>query len=106
MSKRGRFYLGVLFCAVCALAVPRVCDATGVPIGGFLPQVGLALTNEYKDDLDTNAAYSNAPGGTLLGQGGTAHYDVALMDTGAALSLLTAQSHIDFNLNGAYSGNP
>jgi hypothetical protein len=28
------------------------------------------------------------------------------MDTGAALSLLTAQSHIDFNMNGAYSGNP
>jgi hypothetical protein len=106
MIKRRRFFCDLTTVAVCALSWASIVQATGVPIGGFLPQVGIALTNEYKDDLDTNAAYSAAPGGTLLGQGGTAHYDVALMDTGAALSLLTAQSHIDFNMNGAYSGNP
>ena len=39
-----------------------VSSATGVPIGGFLPQVGIALTNEYKDDLDTNAAYQHRAG--------------------------------------------
>src|SRR6188768_4129191 len=104
MTIRGRLYFATfLFC--CALLAAVSAQATGVPIGGFLPQVGIALTNEYKDDLDTNAAYSAAPGGTLLGLGGTAHYDIALMDSGAALSLLTAQSHIDFNMNGAYSGN-
>ena len=106
MTKWRQLSCNLITVAVCALLCASNAHATGVPIGGFSPQVGIALTNEYKDDLDTNAAYSNAPGGLLLGQGGTAHYDVALMDTGAALSLLTAQSHIDFNMNGAYSGNP
>lgn len=106
MMQRYRRVWGAVLLSVCALAAARQVAATGIPIGGFLPQVGIALTNEYKDDLDTNAAYSAAPGGTLLGVGGVAHYDVALMDTGAALSLLTAQSHLDFNLNGPYSGNP
>src|SRR6476646_225769 len=106
MTKWRQLSCNLITVAVCALLCASIAEATGVPIGGFLPQVGIALTNEYKDDLDTNAAYSNAPGGLLLGQGGTAHYDVALMDTGAALSLLTAQSHIDFNMNGAYSQNP
>jgi hypothetical protein len=106
MTKPRQLSCNLITVAVCALLCASNAHATGVPIGGFTPQVGIALTNEYKDDLDTNAAYSNAPGGLLLGQGGTAHYDVALMDTGAALSLLTAQSHIDFNMNGAYSGNP
>ena len=106
MKKRGRYYFGFTAAVFCAVLAAASAHATGVPIGGFLPQVGIALTNQYKDDLDTYAAYSAAPGGTLLGLGGTPHYDVALMDTGAALSLLTAQSHIDFNLSGAYSGNP
>src|SRR3954453_17625388 len=99
MTKRRQLSCNLITVTVCALVFASIAQATGVPIGGFLPQVGIALTNEYKDDLDTNAAYSAAPGGTLLGVGGTAHYDVALMDTGAALSLLTAQSHLDFNLN-------
>src|SRR4051812_16326620 len=106
MTKRRQLSCNLITVTVCALLCASNAQATGVPIGGFLPQVGIALTNEYKDDLDTNAAYSNAPGGTLLGQGSTAHYDTALMDTGAALSLLTAQSHIAFNMNGPYSGNP
>ena len=100
-----RPYLGTVLAFACALFASRLLRATGVPIGGFLPQVGIALTNEYKDDLDTNAAYSPAPGGTLLGVGGTAHYDIALMDTGAALSLITEQSHLAFNLNAPYSDN-
>ena len=35
-----------------------------------------------------------------------AHYDLALLDTGAALSLLTAQSHFDFKMDGPYPGEP
>src|SRR4029079_3467842 len=100
MTKGGRFYFGVLFAAVCALADPGTCHATGIPIGGFLPQVGIALTNDVKDDGDTSAYANAAPSGILLGQGGTAHYDVALMDTGAALSVLTTQAHFDFKMDG------
>ena len=106
MTKRRRFYFGVTIAAACALFSTSNADATGVPIGGFLPTVGIALTNEFKDDLDTNAAPSAAPGGILLGQGGIAHYDVALLDSGAALSLLTAQAHFDFKMDGPYPGEP
>jgi hypothetical protein len=104
MSESRRLTLGTVIALACALFAPRLLFATGVPIGGFLPQVGIALTNEYNDDLDTNAMFSPAPGGTLLGVGG-AHYDIALMDTGAALSLLTESSHLAFNLNAPYSQN-
>jgi Aspartyl protease len=106
MTKRRRFYFELTIAAVCALLVTPYANATGVPIGGFLPTVGIALTNEFLDDLDTNAYPSSAPSGILLGQGGTAHYDIALMDTGAALSLLTAQSHFDFKMDGPYPGEP
>ena len=50
--------------------------------------------------------HSAAPGGILLGQGGIAHYDVALVDTGAAISLLTEQAHFDFKMDGPYPGEP
>src|SRR5262245_17526633 len=106
MTKRRRLYVAVTLAAVCAHLGAREAYSTGVPIGGFLPQVGIALTNEFKDDLDTNAAPSSAPGGILLGQGGVAHYDVALVDTGAALSLLTDQAHFDFKMDGPYPGEP
>ena len=41
----------------------------------------------------------------MLGNG-SAHYDIALVDTGAAVSLLTAQAHSDFNMDGPYPGEP
>src|SRR5215213_10683663 len=106
MTKRRRLSCNLITVAACALLCASIAEATGIPIGGFLPQVGIALTNEFNDDFDTNAAYSAAPGGTLLGQGGTAHYDVALMDSGAAISLLTAQSHFDYKMDGPYPGQP
>lgn len=104
MTKHRRYYFKVSLAAACALVVTPNAHATGVPIGGFLPTVGIALTNEFKDDFDTNAIPSAAPSGILLGQGGTAHYDIALMDTGAALSLITAQAHFDFKMDGPYPG--
>ncbi len=104
MKTRARHYFELTAAISCALLAAAHAIATGIPIGGFLPQVGIALTNEFKDDFDTNAAYSAAPGGTLLGQGGTAHYDIALMDSGAAISLITAQAHYDFKMDGPYPG--
>jgi Aspartyl protease len=92
----------------CALATPHVTSATGVPIGGFLPLVGIGLSNEFKDDFDTFAAPSaQAPAAaSMLGPGGMPHYDVALLDTGAGFSLLTAQADANFNIDGPYPGEP
>lgn len=92
--------------SVC-LAIPSAKSlATGVPIEGFLPQVGFALTNEFRDDLITSADYSDSPGGILLGANNTPYYDIALLDTGAGLSLLTAEADANFNIAGPYPGEP
>ncbi len=78
----------------------------GVPVDGFLPMVGIALTDEYNNDFNFYPVPKNSVGGTLLGPGGTPHYDVALLDTGAGLSLITSKAYDDFNLDGPYSGVP
>ncbi|MEQ8208900.1 MAG: aspartyl protease family protein [Lacipirellulaceae bacterium] len=89
---------------VCCALPCETSLATGVPIEGFLPQVGFALTNEFRDDLITSADYSDSPGGILLGANDTAFYDIALLDTGAGLSLLTAEADTNFNIDGPYPG--
>jgi hypothetical protein len=81
--------------------------ATGVPIGGFLPLVGIGLTNEFDDDLNFSPVATSSPiGGDLLGAGGVPHYDLALLDTGAAVTLLTAQSFSAFGLDAPSPGEP
>jgi hypothetical protein len=105
MSERQLSLASILIASLCALVPPSRTDATGVPIGGYLPMLGIALTDEYKDDFTFFAEPSSAPGGMMLGNGG-AHYDIALLDTGAAVSLLTSQAHSDFNMNGPYAGEP
>lgn len=104
MNKRALTAL-VIF-SICAHFAPRTAHATGVPIGGFLPMVGIGLTDEFDDDLNFFAVPSNSPGGSFLGNGGTPFYDVALVDTGAAVSLLTARAFNDFNVDGPYPGEP
>ncbi|QDS96829.1 aspartyl protease family protein [Adhaeretor mobilis] len=90
--------------AICLTMPVEKCLATGVPIEGFLPQVGFALTDEFLDNFDFASIPSASPSGTMLGAGGTAHYDIALLDTGASFSLLTEQSDTDFNIDGPYPG--
>jgi hypothetical protein len=104
MNKRALTAL-VIF-SICAHFAPRTAHATGVPIGGFLPMVGIGLTDEFQDDFTFFAEPSNSPGGSFLGHGGTPFYDVALLDTGAAVSLLTTQAFNDFNVDGPYPGEP
>jgi hypothetical protein len=65
--------------------------------------VGIGLSDEFNDDFEFFAAPSDAPSGMMLGHG-SAHYDVALLDTGAAVSVLTAQADSDFNIDGPYPG--
>jgi len=104
MNKRALAALVIL--SICAHFAPRAGRATGVPVGGFLPMVGIGLTDEFDDNLNTFAVPSNSPGGSFLGHNGTPFFDIALVDTGAAVSLLTAQAFEDFNMDGPYPGEP
>jgi hypothetical protein len=104
--KRGRTHaVRLLIGSACALIVACRASATGVPVGGFLPLVGIGLSNEFKDDFDTAAAYNvgQPTAGMMLGYG-TPHFDLALLDTGAGFSLLTTQAYDDFNMDGPYAG--
>jgi hypothetical protein len=80
--------------AVYALAV-AACARADVPIGGFVPFVGIGLTNQFETfDSDPDGTFfiadpSFAWGGTPLGPGSTAYFDIALLDTGAAVHVLT-----------------
>ena len=77
-----------------------VCAARAdVPLGGFIPFVGIGMTNEFKtiDAIDLGgipfiADPSTSPGGPLLGTGGTPYFDLALLDSGAATHILTQQA--------------
>ncbi|WP_197529464.1 retropepsin-like aspartic protease [Botrimarina mediterranea] len=75
-----------------------------VPIDGFFPMVGLALTDEFDEDFNFFPFASSSPSGTMLGPNGNPFYDLALLDTGAGFSVLTSQAYDDFNLDGPYPG--
>jgi hypothetical protein len=69
--------------------------AASTPLGGFIPFVGIGMTDEY-DTLDTDptglysfADPSNTWGGSPLGPGSSAYFDIALLDTGATTHILT-----------------
>jgi Aspartyl protease len=108
MNMRRRQLLGTVFALVCAFGDSRPAHATGVPVGGFLPLVGMGLSNEYDaQNFTLTAAYNTGTptNGMMLGNG-TPYFDLALLDTGAGFSLLTAQAYNDFNVDGPYPGNP
>jgi Aspartyl protease len=98
-----RTILGSLF----ALAV-AACARGDVPIGGFVPFVGIGLTNQFETfDSDPDGTFfiadpSDSWGGTPLGPGSSAYFDLALLDTGAATHILTqpAASSTGFNIQG------
>lgn len=85
--------------------------ATGVPVSGFSPLVGISLTDEYEADNDPTFTFFQAdlePAlvGSQFPLGGSPYYDVALLDTGAAASLITSTADAAFNIEGAgYRGN-
>ncbi len=104
--QRGRKRLGTVLALACALPALHA-SATGVPVSGFSPLVGMGLSNEYDDqDFTFTAAYntSTPTSGMMLGNG-SPNYDLALLDTGAGFSLLTAQAYNNFNIDGPYPGN-
>ncbi len=81
--------------------------AQDVPLGGFIPFVGIGMTNEFKtlDEIDLGgvpfiADPSFTPGAPLLGTGGTPFFDLALLDTGAATHIITQQAFDGFDIIG------
>jgi hypothetical protein len=82
--------------------------ATGVPIDGFLPFVGFTLTSEFDNSgLVFTPSPRNQPAASAYYLGhGSPVYDVALLDTGAATSLLTSASDDAFNIDGPYPNRP
>ena len=104
MTKRGRFYFEVIVAGTCAFFCAIYSHATGVPISGFSPLMGLSLTNSFKNENADNfylADRRTTLVGTQFGTSGTPFYDVALLDTGAAVSLITNAADASFNIQGA-----
>ncbi|WP_442483742.1 aspartyl protease family protein [Aeoliella sp. SH292] len=96
------------FVSCCALLLTLSCSgpaqATGIPVDGFLPLVGITLTNEYVDDFSFMPVASTSLGGSPLGYGQRV-YDLALLDTGAAVSVMSTAGSTAFNMRGSYPGN-
>ena len=57
MNQRRRVCITVVTATICALTVERSVDATGVPIAGFAPLVGLSLTDKFKPDDDPSFTF-------------------------------------------------
>jgi len=88
--------------------------AAEVPLGGFIPFVGIGLTRSFKPDsndtffmADPRSTYFGTPMGP---NGNTAnpYFDVALLDTGAATHILTqaAAATNAFGIRVPFSGEP
>lgn len=80
-----------------------VSSAAAAPVAGFLPLVGIGLTDEFEtiddDILFFTAKTRTTVGGSFLGSG-TPYYDLAILDTGANGSLLTSSAHAGFDIDG------
>lgn len=101
---KPRLLLGTLSLLLAVIVSPLRAD---VPLGGFIPFVGIGMTKEFKtlDDLDggsipfiADPAY--ALGAPLLGTGGNPYIDIALLDSGAATHIITQQAFAGFNIQG------
>jgi hypothetical protein len=68
--------------------------------------VGISLTDEFVEDIDFSPYPATSLGGSPLSSTGTAYYDLALLDTGAAVSLLTSGADAAFDLAGPYTSEP
>lgn len=93
------------FCAVVLALGTSSWSWAQIPVEGFLPLVGIALTNESTDVNDPDpdklffiAQKSDQPGGSFLGPGSSTYYDIALFDTGAATHILTNEASLGFNI--------
>jgi hypothetical protein len=105
LSCRGILRTALLAATLLALVCQRA-DATGVPIDGFLPMVSITLTDEFVDDIEFSPFPSTAIAGSPISPTPSRVYDLALLDTGAAISLITTATDAAFDLNGPYPSEP
>lgn len=95
-----------MFVLALGIGICKPIHAGDTPIAGFQPLVGIGLTDEFKDaNSDGTFFFSDTslfPGGSWLNRIGEAdpYFDVALLDTGAGASLITAAAHEAFDLDG------
>ncbi len=113
--KHRRFGgVGLLFISCALVTAPVRAD---VPLGGFIPLVGIGMTRQFAtadDPVDGDtfflAKVSDTWGGTPLGSvaGGTPHFELALLDTGAAADIITlsASDSNHFGMDVPFSGEP
>jgi hypothetical protein len=93
--------------ALAALFVINPSTFAAVPLGGFIPFVGIGLTDQFKDGDSLDATFfitdqETSMVGTPLTGNVSPFHDLALLDTGAATHILTPQaSGINgFNIDG------
>lgn len=83
-------------------ANPLTVNLAQTPISGFVPRVGMTLTNEFEtiddDILFFQADLSASPGGTKLSSSGSPIYRAALLDSGSQVDLLSHQATLDFGI--------
>lgn len=105
-ERSGWVVLGVALNVAASLSLGAGAHAQGVPLDGFYPLIGIGLSDEFiRDDLlGQNPIPEDGVAGNLLGAGGTPFYDVALLDTGAGLSLVTAAAFDRFGLGESGQG--
>jgi hypothetical protein len=99
-ARRSAFVLAVLF-------VTNTSAFAAVPLGGFIPFVGIGLTDQFKDGDSLDPTFfitdqETSMVGTPLTGNVSPFHDLALLDTGAATHILTPQaSGINgFNIDG------
>jgi len=93
--------------ALCALAAfAGAVQAATAPLGGFIPFVGIALSTQFDTfEADETGTFFIADprytwtGATPLAPG---HFELALLDTGAATHILTADAANHFNVHGSF----
>ncbi|HMO85888.1 MAG TPA: retropepsin-like aspartic protease, partial [Lacipirellulaceae bacterium] len=90
--------------ALCTASAGSAAGA-GVPIDGFLPLVAITLTDEFVNDLDFFPYPSTSLGGSPVSSTAGQWYELALLDSGAAVSLITAAADAAFNIGGPRPGN-
>ena len=75
-----------------------------VPLEGFIPFVGMGLSDEFERGDSGSATFfiaepHNSFVGNPLGVGNDAFYDLALFDSGAATHILRRDAHINFDID-------
>jgi hypothetical protein len=99
-----RPYLLALFVVTWLVTAPHADAQTTAPLGGFIPYVGMTLTDQYETASSSVTFFISErqenPGGSFLGGNPAGVFDIALLDTGAATHIITSSASSLFNIDG------